>query len=73
MQAAVRSVWVSSLNVIGGRGKKTQQSADVLGVSHANSHANLAKMAEIVIQRIHEQSLFYWTGVESNRCQQSKA
>lgn len=35
VHAAVRSVWVSSLNVIGGEGKKNkkkpQQSADVLG------------------------------------------
>lgn len=68
VQAAVRSVWVSSLNVIGGRKKKKTAMCRRFGVSHANLHVNLAKMAEIVIQRIHEQSLFYWTGADSNRC-----
>lgn len=73
MQAAVRSVWVSSLNVIGGGKKKNTAKCRRFGASHANLHVNLAKMAEIVIQRIPEQSLFYWTGAESNRCQQSEA
>lgn len=46
MQAVVRSVWVSSLNVIGG--KKQEQSADALG----NSQVNL-NVAKIVISRMH--------------------
>lgn len=47
MQAAVRNVWVSSLNVIGG-GEKKEQSADALGKSH-KVNGNVAKMAEIEI------------------------
>lgn len=67
MQAAVRSVWVSSLNVIGGGGeKKKATKCRRFGASRANLQVNLAK---IVIQRIQEQSLFYRTGAESNRCQ----
>lgn len=46
MQAAVRNVWVSSLNVIGE--KKKEQSADALGKSH-KVNGNVAKMAEIEI------------------------
>lgn len=54
MQAAVRSVWVSSLNVIGGGGKKIYNGKvqTFWGQVTQNLHVNLAKMAEIVIQRI---------------------
>lgn len=42
-------MWVSSLNVIGGGGrKKKEQSADALGKSH-KVNGNVAKMAEIEI------------------------
>lgn len=52
VQAAVRSVWVSSLNVMGKKNKKkNEQSADALGKSH-KVNLNVAKMAEIVIQRM---------------------
>lgn len=52
VQAAVRSVWVSSLNVIGGENKSKVQ---MLWVSHK---ANL-KVAKIVISRMNLSKVYF--------------